>query len=300
MWRSKRRAAGSRARRAWRWPWLVTLLLAVPAAVYLPTAIAAGGDDESGDAAVIEFAAYADFPPFSQLRDGKVEGADIDIATALAEALGATAKFRLVLADESVEDDLRNQVWKGHYMGGGVANAMLHVPADAALAKRAPQVRLTRPYYAETVVVARAQRLRNDHTLAVFASEPVGVETASLADAYLLTAFGGRLRAQVRHYASMHEAAAALRGGETAALMGTLSEVEDGLGVARSDYIIAAMPTPGLAVTGWSVGIAVRADDVELYAALDQALARLVADGKVAAIFAAHQLTYTAASEPAR
>jgi ABC-type amino acid transport substrate-binding protein len=46
------------------------------------------------------------------------------------------------------------------------------------------------------------------------------------------------------------------------------------------------------------VGIAVGADDTELYAALDQALARMVADGKVAAIFAAHQLTYTAAREP--
>jgi polar amino acid transport system substrate-binding protein len=129
-------------------------------------------------------------------------------------------------------------------MGGGVANAMLHVPADAAPAERVPQVRTTRRYYTETVV-ARAQRLRNEHTLAVFASEPVGVETASLADAYLLTAFGGRPCEQVRHYTKMREAAAALRSGETAALMGPLRGVEDGLRAARAISSSARCRRPG-------------------------------------------------------
>ena len=35
--------------------------------------------------------------------------------------------------DENMNDDLRNMVWKGHYLGYGPADVMLHVPVDNRL-----------------------------------------------------------------------------------------------------------------------------------------------------------------------
>lgn len=277
-----------------RYALLVSLVVSVPAhAVEGLAAIKEAGS--------IEFAAYADFPPFSQLRDGKPQGVDIDLGTALAAEIRVTASFRLVGADESVEDDLRNNVWKGHYLGGGVADAMLHVPTDPALIRRVEQVQVTAPYYRETVVVARdAARFSKDYTLEVFSREPIGVETASLADAYLLQAFGGRLGEQVRHYTNLQQATAALKAKEVPAVMGTLSEIENGLGTPRDGYLIGPMPTPGLDVTSWPLGVAVKAENSDLLAAIDAALQKLAVEGAIAAIFARHGLTYTPADTPAQ
>lgn len=261
--------------------------------IALPSLAVADGLATIRENGTMEFAAYADFAPFSHLREGKAQGVDIDLAEALARELGVKAKFRLVLADESMEDDLRNNVWKGHYMGAGVADVMLHVPADPAFTERVAQVRVTRPYYIESVAVARSRQLENEHTLAVFARKPIGVKTASLADLYLLDAFGGKLRNQVRHYPKVQDATAALTKGEIAAVMGTLSEIEDGLGTSRSDYVVSAMPTPGLVTTRWPLGLAVKAENAELFSALEAALSKLVASGEVEAIFARHNLTYT-------
>ncbi|MES9929292.1 MAG: transporter substrate-binding domain-containing protein, partial [Candidatus Thiodiazotropha sp. 6PDIVS] len=70
---------------------------------------------------VLEVAVYADFPPFSYRSErGRIVGIDVDIAQALAKRLGVVAAIRAVGADENMEDDLRNNVWKGHYLGGGV------------------------------------------------------------------------------------------------------------------------------------------------------------------------------------
>jgi hypothetical protein len=41
-------------------------------------------------------------------------------------------------------DDLRNMVWRGHYLGYGPADVMLQVPVDKFLAHN-PQVMILRP-----------------------------------------------------------------------------------------------------------------------------------------------------------
>jgi polar amino acid transport system substrate-binding protein len=65
----------------------------------------------------IRAAMYKNVPPFSV----NVEGIDVDIATALAEKLSVKLDLMWFEADENVDDDLRNVVWKGHYLGGGTA-----------------------------------------------------------------------------------------------------------------------------------------------------------------------------------
>ena len=60
----------------------------------------------------LKVAVYTEFAPFSD------HGAGIDID--LAEALAKKLKLRLTLlpfpAGENLGDDLRNMVWKGHYL----------------------------------------------------------------------------------------------------------------------------------------------------------------------------------------
>ncbi|HSF47431.1 MAG TPA: amino acid ABC transporter substrate-binding protein, partial [Burkholderiales bacterium] len=89
----------------------------------------------------LRVAVYKDFPPFS----ANGEGIDVDLAAALAAKLGLKLELFWIQPDESVEDDLRNAVWKGHYLGGGVADVMLHAPVDPEYARRIEKVRLFGP-----------------------------------------------------------------------------------------------------------------------------------------------------------
>src|SRR5438445_4161847 len=78
---------------------------------------------------VLKVAVYNDFAPFST-SDG---GIDIDLAAALANKLGLQLSLLPFPAGDEVGDDLRNMVWKGHYLGYGPADVVLHVPVAQRL-----------------------------------------------------------------------------------------------------------------------------------------------------------------------
>lgn len=103
----------------------------------------------------LEVAVYAEYPPYS-FRDSASEpqGIDVDIARALAQRLKLNLKLRMISAGDSVSDDLRNHLWKGHYLGGGVADVMLHVGYDGDFAKQEDHVTLFAPYFHESLAVA--------------------------------------------------------------------------------------------------------------------------------------------------
>ncbi|HQC97391.1 MAG TPA: ABC transporter substrate-binding protein, partial [Aquabacterium sp.] len=67
---------------------------------------------------------YNDLPPFNS--GGK--GIDVALAEALAKALGVKLSLLPFNAGEDMGDDLRNMVWRGHYLGFGPADVLLHVP----------------------------------------------------------------------------------------------------------------------------------------------------------------------------
>lgn len=239
----------------------------------------------------VRIAVYNDFPPFSLA--GK--GVDVDLAGALAQKLGVRLELMWLTADENLEDDLRNAVWKGHYLGGGTADVMLHVPVDEDFAARNDKVAIFGPYYRETIELARdTRRIAQLPNLQVFQQEKIGVELETVSDAYLLSAFGGSLRNNVVHYKSAVEAVAGMRRGEVAAVMAPRSDLQAGLGADTDGFVIAPVATPGLAITGWKVGMAVKADNAGLRDALSGALADLLADGSVGRIFAAHGITHRA------
>ncbi len=247
---------------------------------------------------VLEVAVYGDFPPFSYTEDGKTRGIDVDIGHALAERLGVSASIRLVTPDENVEDDLRNNVWKGHYLGGGVADVMLHVPYDREFGVMNDRVTLIAPYYREQIVVGLDARFgAHESALDVFTREKVGVELDTLADFYLLSVSNGAVRPNVVHYRNVGEATAALLRGEVAGVMAPRSEVEAGLGDRAGQYRLGPIQTPGLRQSGWDLGAAVKAGQEDLAETIDRAMAALRSEGVIQRIFASYGVTYQQPSQ---
>lgn len=211
--------------------------------------------DDVRDSGAIRIAVYRDFAPFSEVRNGNFSGVDVDIGRAIAERLGLRPDFMAVTAGETVDDDLRNAVWQGHYLGGGVADVMLHVPVDRRFALRNRQVTLFGAYARMQLVQASDRRTEDGALdLADLDDEKVGVEIATLGDFYLVSAFNGRLRPNVVHYPSAIAGAEALRNGEVAVALASRAEMEAGLGPDREAFALQPVAIPG---ASWSIGAAV-------------------------------------------
>ncbi|HMT91533.1 transporter substrate-binding domain-containing protein [uncultured Thiothrix sp.] len=267
----------------------VTLSLSLVA-----SSLFAAGLDDIKNKGVLSVSLYKDFPPYSYVADGKQTGIDVDIANALAAKLGVSSQIRLVGADENVEDDLRNNVWKGHYLGGGVTDLMLHMPVDNAFAEKVDKVKFIAPYQLEQVAFAfDTNKVGKQPTLANFMSDSIGVEIDTLSDVYLLEAMQGQISKNIRHFENLSKATTALKAGEIAGVMGPRGELE-GLLAEHPDTIqIQSLVTPGLARSNWAMGIAVKADNEELVKAINESMAALVKDGTVKKIFEQYKVTYT-------
>jgi ABC-type amino acid transport substrate-binding protein len=248
---------------------------------------------------VIEVAVYEGFPPYSSRTRGQATGVDVAVGKVLAEKLGVNTELRLFRADESLEDDLRNQIWKGHYLGGGTADLMMHVPVDPGLAQDNEQVAIIAPYYRETIVVAREPRLQDAATLDQLEGERIGAEKLTLASDYLALALDGSLRDDLVLFESVADAAEALRQGSLAAVMAPRGELEGALGADAQKYAIGQMALPRLRHSGWDLGVAVRSSNSELAQAIATAMQELREEGVIEKIFKTHGLAYQPPSRAA-
>lgn len=268
------------------------MLAALPLATALP-ALADEEMDAIRQRGRLSFAVYEKFQPYSDA--GK--GIDIDLAKALAGKLGLRPEIISFKAGEDMSDDLRNMVWKGHYLRGEAADVMMHVPVDEILAKANDKVHIFGTYHQETMAMARiASRVPVPSgsaavALEVFTREKIGVEGDTLADSFLLSVLRGRLRDNVVHFHSVEEAAKALGEGAISAVLSPRGELE---GALRGDqrFAIDEVKMAELSLKQWPLGMAVKAEAVDLVAALTRALAELKQDGSLAAIFKRHQITW--------
>ena len=246
----------------------------------------------------LRIAVYNDFSPYA-MSGGK--GIDADIARALAAKLGVTAEVVGYNADEDMNDDLRNMVWKGHYLGTPPSDVMMHVPVDEYLAKANDKVRIFGAYHRETIAMARnPERIPKVPSgsaavaLEIFTREKIGVETTSLADSFLLSVLNGRLRDNVVHFKTVAEAAKAMGEGKVAAVMASRAELEAAL-QGDTRMVVDTPHLPELKMDGWPLGMAVKAEEMELASAIAAALAELKGDGSIAAIFKRYGISYQAA-----
>ena len=249
--------------------------------------------DEIRQRGWISFAVYEDFAPYSYEEKGALKGVDIDLGHLIAKDLGLEARFIETQADENVDGDLRNNVWKGKVIGGQVANVMLHVPYDHELACRNELVVFTGQYFNEKIAIAyRESRYPEKGPIpAYFRYDTVGVENDSLSDFYLSGIGNGQITPNMTRYRTTGEAMQALARDEVMAVMGPLGELEFGLSDEEKVHI---PPLPGLAKAQWTLGIAVRHNWRSLAYAVDDIVRAAVQDGRMKSIFAAHGLTYTA------
>jgi ABC-type amino acid transport substrate-binding protein len=235
---------------------------------------------------------YNDMPPFHVGG----QGIDVVLAQSLAEALSLKLTMLPFNADEKMNDDLRNMVWRGHYLGFGPADVLLHVPVDKPLMDDNPRVAIFAPYYRERVVLARdLAKLPRLESLADLKAQPVAVPGQSLAGWLMIGADNGAYREQLStQWKDGVQAAQALRNGEVAAAAGLASELES---VLRGDarFAIEALPMPRAPRDGWAVGCAVKKESVELARAIQQAFNDMAQSGAIQRAFAASNVAWRGA-----
>lgn len=238
---------------------------------------------------VLKVAVYKDFYPFSDAHEG---GIDVDLAQALAGRLGAKLSLLPFDAGETMADDLRNMVWKGHYLGYGPADVMLHVPIDAILARQNDNVAFFGAYHVESVMLSiNAERIPDWQGFEVFDKEKVAVDGASFAAQIMLGMDGGRYRERVIISRRIQDAIEELRAGRVAAVLATRSELE-AAGLNKSPYRMLDTTLPGAPRRSWAVGMGVKSGRKELAARLGAALRELQDSGALAKIYEQHNVRY--------
>lgn len=255
---------------------------AAAAVASTPLRAAATPLDRVRERGALKVGIYHEMPPFHV--GGK--GIDVDLAQALAESLGVRLSLLPFHADENMNDDLRSMVWRGHYLGYGPADVLLHVPVDRPLMDANPQVSILAPYCRDRVAIARRlEQVPRLDTLSQLADRKVAVPGQSLAGWLLIGADGGAYRNQLlTHWKNGAEAAHALSRGEVAAAGGLASELES---VLRGDprFAITPMPSPRAPRDGWALGMAVKRDAVDLAQALQAVVNDLAASGRLRDMF---------------
>lgn len=230
----------------------------------------------------LKVAVYNDFAPFSDHS----AGIDVDVAEALAHKLGLKLSLLPFPAGEALNDDLRNMVWKGHYMGYGPADVLLHVPVEPKLMNENDKVRIFAPYHVEAVRLVRsAKSIPTYAGLDSLTGKTIGVEKVSIAGMVLLGEGNGRFRDNVRIFDTAEQAMAQLKAGKIDAVLANRSEIEASF---KSDpaFPLDEVNFQRLPRAGWAVGMAVRKDDVEVAKLLQSAMNDLRSSGELQAIFA--------------
>jgi len=253
---------------------------------------------------VLKIAVYEKFRPFSYKENGELKGIDIAIGRALAKDLGVKPEFMVFAADENIDDDLRNAIWKGRLIGGrtssglgtkDVADVMLHVPYDTDTKVRNNLVVFFGQYFTEGVsVLVDPVRVPNTTTLAPFVYEKIGVEIDTLADLYLSSAVGGRLLNKLTHFASFDAAVDGFKKGDVAALMGTMSQIDWAQFYAGNGSKVVQPAMPGLQIREWHVGLAVKEDSRDLAYQLGDTITKMRGNGALKGIFAGFGVRYNA------
>lgn len=229
---------------------------------------------------------YDDNPPWST----KTGGIDVDLAEALAKKLNLKLSLMPFPSGENVEDDLRNMVWKGHYLGYGPANVLMHVPVDRMLMQRNDKVEIFAPYHRETVKVAFNSKTVPDYQgVESLAGKRIGAEKVSISAMVLLG--DAALRDTVQISKSAIEALEKLKAGELDAVVAARSEIESVLRGAPG-FEVAEATFPRLPRSGWVSGMAVKKESAELAKLLMQAMNEMDASGELAKIFAKHGVKY--------
>ena len=87
--------------------------------------------DQMIAAGELKVAVYKDFAPYSFDDGGTPRGVDVELAQALAKALGVQLRLIWAPAGEKLDDDLRDYIWRGSQLHNQqLADLMMRAPYD--------------------------------------------------------------------------------------------------------------------------------------------------------------------------
>ena len=259
--------------------------------------------DDMIAAGELKVAVYKDFAPYSFEDGGQPRGVDVELAKALAKALGVRLELVWAPAGEKLDDDLRDYIWRGNQLRNQqLADLMMRVPYDRDYAQKRNElgelenghVVMFGPYQNESWQVAYdRRRLDSVGSVAVFEHHPIGVEVDSVPSFYLSSVFNGMLRARTHHYPGVPQAFAAMKAGEVDAVMAMRGEIDWQVHEANdSQLALAQNAYPNMGKQLWEIGMAVHESNRQLAYAVEEALEGLIRDGTLQAIYAGYGLRW--------
>jgi polar amino acid transport system substrate-binding protein len=269
--------------------------------IFCTTTFARSYDDiiESNEIVV---AVYRDYIPFSYQENGEAKGIDVALAKHIAKKLGVEVRFRWVTADENVQGDLRNNLWKGHFLKRTVADLMLRVPYDKAYSQLRDdigelvheQVHMFAPYHTESwKIIFNNQKIEDVSTMAVFQYHDIGVEVDSIPQFYLMSVFNGRMSKRTKQFNSVELAVSAMHEQKIDAVMGLRSQVSYYQHqLASPNYQLASNAFPNIGKQQWDIGMAVKSDYRQLGYAVTDIVEEMIASGKMKKLFEDHHAVY--------
>lgn len=247
---------------------------------------------------LLKVAVYKDNAPFSDGPTDNMQGLDIDLAGALARQLQLTLALLPFDAGERMDDDLRNMVWRGHYLGYGPADVMLHVPVDKYLMQENRQTLIFAPYMRQVQVLLHDTRTLPQVTGPDdLKGHQLAVERGTGMGSVLMGQQNGMLRSQVSVYSSGVEAAQAVINGQAAAAYVLRSQAEAALALVQprpTHLAMTSLPLHGIPANGWPLGVAIKAANKDLGQAIEAAFKELRSNGELLAMFQKRGMTLTA------
>ena len=257
--------------------------------------------DDIIESGYITIAVYNNFPPYSFLDDESPAGVDIEVGKAIAAGLGVEPRWMWINADENLEDDLRQAVWKGHIITRQKADLMLRVPYDRKFSygidgyglPRNEMVVMFGPYHREKwALLKNIEKTNGIDTLAIFQYEKIAVEIDSLPDTFLGSTIGGRLRKNMVHTNTTFDGIDLFKKGEVAAVAGMQSQLEWAQ-PATDTFTINATGLAAMSIKAWDIGMAVKTDYRQLAYSIEDITVPMIEDGRMKAIFDDYKITYT-------
>lgn len=247
---------------------------------------------------ILKVALYKDNAPYSDGPVSGMVGLDVGLAQALARQMQLNAALLPFDSGENMNDDLRNMVWRGHYLGYGPADVMLHVPVDKYFMAENRQAFIFGPYAREHLVVLHnPQQLAQVYNPEDLVGQKIAVEQGSGAASALMGYKGGLLRTQAALFKTGLDAAKAVLVQQLDVAFVTLAQAEAAIFASRldrKDWAFSKLVLPGIPPNGWPLGMAVKAGNKELALALDEALDALRKKGELFALFQSRGLTLAA------
>ena len=213
----------------------------------------------------ITFATSPDFPPFENLEGDEYVGLDIEIAKAVAQEMGLTPEFKTLQFDAIIPA----------IASGGQADA--GISGFTVDPERAKEIDFTETYYIDdqAIAVMKGGTITAENADAELNKEGViiAVQSGTSGEAYVQENYPN---ATVQPYGNSTDAFAAMQSGQANAVCTNLAVVQKMLADAYQDAEIVKS-----IATGEEYAIVVSQDNPALTKAINEALAKLQADGTI-------------------